>query len=79
MQGLKPAVGRISFGLAVLTWFSGTLLLCHCPGWYAVAVAFSALSVRCSTPGLRFYAWLVLVASIVMMLLHLVAKLKGRP
>lgn len=79
MQGLKPAVARISFGLAVLTWLSGTLLLCSCPGWYAIAIAFSALSVRCSTPGLRYYAWLVLAASFVMFFVHLIAKLNGRP
>jgi hypothetical protein len=74
---MKPAIGRISFGLAVLTWFSGTLVLCHCPEWFAVAVAFSALSVRCSTPGLRFYAWLVFAASLAMMIFHLIGKISG--
>ncbi len=75
---MKPALGRICFGLAVVTLVSGFFVMCACPGWFGVGAAFAALSVRCCTPGLKFYAWLVLLASLAMTVLHLISLIKDR-
>lgn len=73
---MRPRIARICLIVAAVLFISGSLVLCACPGWYALAVAFAAVATGLGTSRTRFWATLTLVASIVLTGVHTYAKIQ---
>jgi hypothetical protein len=58
------SVAAVALTVSVILLLSGTMLLCHCPWWYAIAGLFAVLAMPGGTRKVRFFAAIVLVAAI---------------
>ena len=62
---MKCIIAKFSFALSLILFFSGFLLLCYCPGWYAMAAGFAAVAAILGTTRLRAYSLVCFLASCV--------------
>jgi hypothetical protein len=62
---VKPRIARISLVVACILFFTGFLVLCACPGWYALAAGFAGVAVWAGSGRTRAWAVVFLVASLI--------------
>jgi hypothetical protein len=63
---MKSRVARISLVVACILFFTGFLMLCACPGWYALAAGFAGAAVWAGSGRTRKWAVAFLVASLIL-------------
>jgi len=71
--------GRIATGglvVSFLLFFTGFLLLCYCPGWYALAAGFAGLAAFLGKSGTRYLGIGFLLASLAFTVIHWELKLR---
>jgi hypothetical protein len=56
-------VATVALAVSVILLLSGTMVLCHCPWWYAIAGLFACLAMPGGTRNARVFAAIVLMAA----------------
>jgi hypothetical protein len=64
----KRIIARICLAVAVVVFFLGTMMLCSCPGDYAVAVVFAVGATLLGERKIRVWGGVSLIASLAMMI-----------
>ena len=75
---MKTRIARISLAVAVTLFFTGFLVLCNCPGWYALAATFAAVSAWLGSQRTRFWGVILVAGSLVLAAGHTYGKLRER-
>ena len=73
---MKPRIAKISLVVALVLFFSGFLVLCYCPGWYALAAGFAGVTVWLGAGRTRAWGVLWVVASLALTAVHAYAKVR---
>ena len=73
---MKPGIARISLVVSAVLFFTGGLVLCYCPGWYALAAAFAGVAAWFGASRTRVWATACLMASIVLTAVHTYGKVQ---
>jgi hypothetical protein len=72
---MKLLFAKIALGLSLFLFFTGFLLLCSCPGWYATCAVFAFVAAILGTARVRFWSTLCLLASIAWTVIHYELKI----
>jgi hypothetical protein len=67
---MKSSIAGISLAVAVILFFTGFLVLCACPGWYALVAGFAGIAAWRSEGRKRVWAVFWMVASLILTGLH---------
>jgi energy-coupling factor transporter transmembrane protein EcfT len=62
---LRNSLANISFALGIAGFFSGTLLLCYCPGWFFVSALFFVANIWLKRAQVTFFPVLWLLVCLV--------------
>jgi hypothetical protein len=73
---VRIRIAKISLAVALVLFFSGFLVLCYCPGWYALAAGFAGVTVWLGAGRTRAWGILWVVASLVLTAVHGYAKVR---
>jgi len=73
---VKSQIAQVSLVVALVLFFSGFLVLCYCPGWYALAAGFAGVTVWLGAGRTRAWGALWLVASLAPTAVHTYAKVR---
>jgi hypothetical protein len=74
--GVKVVIARIALGFSIILFLVGQLLLCFCPGWYAVAAVSAGVSAILGGKRIRFWGTLLFLVSIAFTIMHRELELK---
>lgn len=61
---MKSSIAKISLIVAGVLFFTGFLVLCSCPGWYALASGFAGIAVWLGVGKIRKWAMVWLIFSL---------------
>ena len=61
---MKTRIARICLAVGLVLFFSGTLILCDCPGWFALAAAFIGVAVWLGAGKTRQWAVVCLIGAL---------------
>src|SRR5262249_8238763 len=75
---MKDRIARVSFVVGCILCFTGFFVMCACPGWYALAVAFALVTVFLSTGRIRKASMFLAIFSGVLMIVHIVGMLQEK-
>ncbi|HXD00421.1 MAG TPA: hypothetical protein VN048_13850 [Verrucomicrobiae bacterium] len=70
---MKARIAKISLAIAWILFFTGFLILCDCPGWYALAAGFAGIAVWAAKGRTRTWAIVCLVVSVIVVGLNIFA------
>jgi membrane protein implicated in regulation of membrane protease activity len=73
---VKQRIAKISLVVALVLFFSGFLVLCYCPGWYALAAGFAGVTVWLGAGRMRAWGILWVLASLALTAVHAYAKVR---
>jgi len=73
---VRKRIAEISLVVALVLFLSGFLVLCYCPGWYALAAGFSGVTVWLGAGRMRAWGVLWVAASLVLTAVHAYAKVR---
>ena len=73
---MRKSIAKISLVVALVLFFSGFLVLCSCPGWYALAAGFAGVTVWLGERRMRAWGLLWVVASLALTAVHAYAKVR---
>ncbi len=73
---MRDRIAKISLVVALVLFFSGFLVLCYCPGWYALAAGFAGVTVWLGAGRMRAWGVLWVVASLALTAVHAYAKVR---
>jgi hypothetical protein len=62
---VKPRIARVCLAVAVVFFFGGFMMLCACPGVYALAAAFAGVAAWAGAGRTRGWSKVVLVACLI--------------
>jgi gamma-glutamylcyclotransferase (GGCT)/AIG2-like uncharacterized protein YtfP len=62
---MKPQIARGCLAVAGILFISGSMMLCACPGLYALAAPFAGTAIWAGTGRARVWAKVLLVASLI--------------
>ena len=74
-RAMKERIARVSLVIACILCFTGFFVMCACPGWYALAVAFALVTVFLSAGRTRKASMFLAIFSGVLMIVHIVGML----
>ena len=72
---MKASVAKISLVVALVLFLTGFLVLCYCPGWYALAAGFAGVSAWLGSGRTRAWGVLGGVASLALTVFHIYGKM----
>jgi membrane protein implicated in regulation of membrane protease activity len=73
---VRMRIARICLAVGLVLFFSGFLVLCDCPEWFALAAAFTGIGVWLGTGRTRWWAIALFVAALLVTGLESYAKVK---
>ena len=73
---MKRHFAKIALGLSVFLFFTGFLLMCYCPGWYATCVGLAFVGIVLGTARIRFWSTICLLVSLAYTVVHYELKLE---
>jgi len=71
----NPRVAKISLTVALIWFFAGFLVMCICPGWYAIAALFAAIAVASGSGRVQSVSILLLLLCLAFVWGQTVAKI----
>jgi membrane protein implicated in regulation of membrane protease activity len=67
---MRGRFATTALAVSIVLFFFGFLILCYCPGWYALAAAFAGVAAIVGESSKRFFGIIFLLASLALSASH---------